>query len=297
MGRSGTYRLHHSQNFLRKPALAEELVSRSGIGGDDLVIEIGPGSGVLTKVLAKRAAQVIAIERDTELAGMLGERLREIRNVCIFPYDALQFPIPITPFKVFANIPFRHTSAIIGRLTTGSAPPLDTWLIVQKEAAERYVPGQTMTMVALSLAPWFHVSIEHRFQRRDFRPAPRVDCVLLRIRRRERPLIACQHRERFTYLVEAVFSAWQPTLAQALKARLPRRAAAAVLELRDLNLDERPTRVDLATWIRVFTVLAMRDDDWVWRALQRASDELRVQQASLEQPTRTPMANGRKQTR
>lgn len=296
MARPGTYQLQHSQNFLRRPALAEEIVARSGIDGGDLVIEIGPGGGVLTRALAKRAAQVIAIEHDAELAWMLGEHLREVSNVCVFPYDALQFPVPLTPCKVFANIPFRHTSAMIGKLTTGVAPPEDIWLIVQKEAADRYLPGRAMTMVAVSLAPWFVVSVEHLFRRRDFRPAPHVDCVLLRIRRRERPLIPFRDRESFAHLVEAVFSAWQPTLAKALKARLPQRAYRDVMA-REWCLEERPSRVDLQTWVSVFEVLAARDDSRIWEALREASDALRAQQATLERPTRTRVARGRDRSR
>lgn len=292
MGRSGTYRLQHSQNFLRKPALAEQLVARSGIGGEDLVIEIGSGTGVLTDALASRAAQVIAIEHDAELARRAGERFQEVRNVCVFASDALQFPLPTTPFKVFANIPFRHTSAIIGKLTTGSAPPADIWLIVQKEAAERYLHGDSMTMVALSLAPWFDVSIEYRFKQKDFRPSPRVDSVLLRIRLRDQPILNRGHRERFRYLVEASFAAWQPTLAQALKVRLPRRAAEMVLGTSGLDLERRPSHVDLTTWVRVFELLAARDDRRVWDVLQRASEELRAQQASLKRPTRSPVKRG-----
>ncbi|HWV24460.1 MAG TPA: rRNA adenine dimethyltransferase family protein [Thermomicrobiales bacterium] len=292
MGRSGRYRLQHSQNFLRKPALAEQLVAKSGIGGEDVVIEIGAGTGALTDALARRATQVIAIEHDTELAWRVGERFQGVKNVCVFPFDALQFPLPTTPFKVFANVPFRHTSAIIGKLTTGSAPPVDIWLIVQKEAAERYLPGDSMTMVALSLAPWFIVSIEHRFERQDFRPTPRVDSVMLRMRRRDRSLVDFQYRERFTHFIEAAFSAWQPTLAQALDTCLPRRAA-AVLATKGFCLGKRPSQVDLETWLGVFDVLAIRDDHRVWDTLRRASERLRSQQSSLDRPTRTPLTHGK----
>lgn len=288
MGRSGSYRLHHSKNFLRQTKLVDRLVRHAGIDAGDIIVEIGAGDGKMTSALARHAGQVIAIEQDARLVDRLSNRFRENRRVCVFGANALEFPLPSTPFKVFANIPFRHTSEIVGKLTTGVAPPDDMWLVVQKEAADRYVPGDKMTMVALTLAPWFEASIEHRFQRRDFQPAPRVDSVLLRLLRRDIPLIEPGHRERFTHLVEAMFSAWQPTIEKALNARLPRRAAKAVTGLPGLDVARRPSQVELETWIDMYQALDERNDDRVWEELRKASEELRQQQAALDRPTRTP---------
>ena len=73
--------IRYSQNFLRSPALARELVAASSLTGDDLVIEIGPGKGVLTRALAERCQMVIAIELDATLAARLGDNLDQIGNV------------------------------------------------------------------------------------------------------------------------------------------------------------------------------------------------------------------------
>ncbi len=292
MGHSGAYRIRHSQNFLRKSKLVDRLVRQAGIDARDIVVEIGAGDGKLTSALARRAGQVIAIEQDARLVGRLSERFGDDRRVCVFGADALEFPLPSTPYKVFANIPFRHTSGIIGKLTTGVAPPVDTWLIVQKEAAERYVPDGKATMVAIALAPWFDISIEHRFQRRDFQPAPRVESVLLRLRRRPAPLLDPADRDRFVALVEAGFTAWQPTVREALSRQLPRNAATHITSLPGLELGQQPSATDVALWVAVYKSLAERDDPLVWKALGKASDQLRRQQASIDRRTQT--AVGRK---
>ncbi|HYH12675.1 MAG TPA: rRNA adenine N(6)-methyltransferase family protein, partial [Thermomicrobiales bacterium] len=214
-------RVAYSQNFLRDRKLVSELVERSTIGGDDVVVEIGPGKGIITDVLAERSRHVITIEKDPIYAEHVSRRFGERPNVTVFACDILEFPLPETPFKVFASIPYRITAAIIERLTTGVAPPTDAYLAVQREAAARFAGLGEASMVSTCLKPWFTVAIAHHFRRRDFVPQPSVDSVLLHIAKRDEPLVPWDERERFCRLVEAIYSAWQPTVAQALRKLLP----------------------------------------------------------------------------
>jgi len=124
------HRIAHSQNFLRSPRLVDRLLDHSGIGSDDLVIEIGPGHGVITERLAARCRQVLAVGQDPVLVEELRGQFADTSNVALFAGDFLSFPLPLTAYKVFANIPFNITAAIVGKLNSGTSPPSDTYLAV-----------------------------------------------------------------------------------------------------------------------------------------------------------------------
>jgi len=216
------HRIVYSQNFLRSLQLVERLLDRSGIGADDLVIEIGPGRGVITERLAARCRQVLAVEQDPVLVEELRGHLAYAPNVALFAGDFLSFPLPLTTYKVFANIPFNITAAIVGKLTSGTSPPSDTYLAVQREAAARFMGMPQETLIAVLLKPWFEPTVVHRFRPNDFVPRPGVAVVLLRLRRREAPLVASRDAALFGDFAAYAFSAWQPTVREALAQFLPR---------------------------------------------------------------------------
>ena len=138
--------------------------------------------------LARRAGHVIAVEIDARLA----ERLRSTArpNVEVVTGDFLDLPAPSGPHKIFANLPFARTAEMVVRLT-GTPALTDAYLIVQREAAERFAgyPYNSETVRSLSLKPWRHAEILRRLRRTDFEPVPRVDAVLLWLMRRDRPLL------------------------------------------------------------------------------------------------------------
>src|SRR6266851_5551476 len=98
------------QNFLRDPHLARDLVDASTIRPVDTVVEIGPGHGMITAELARRAAKVIAIEKDPALVRRLRERFRALKNVRPVEADFLNYPIDESSYKIFANIPYNITA-------------------------------------------------------------------------------------------------------------------------------------------------------------------------------------------
>ena len=203
--------------------LVERLLNRSGIGPDDLVIEIGPGRGVITERLAARCRQVLAVEQDPVLVEQLRVQFAHAPNVALFAGDFLSFPLPLTTYKVFANIPFNITAAIVGKLTSGTSPPIDTYLGMQREAATRFMGSPQETLMAVLLKPWFEPTVVHRFRPADFVPRPGVDVVLLRLRQREVPLVSPGNAALFEDFTAYVFTAWQPTVREALARVLPKR--------------------------------------------------------------------------
>jgi 23S rRNA (adenine-N6)-dimethyltransferase len=215
-------RIRYSQNFLHNRKLVSRLVRESSLDAGDLVLEIGPGDGAITSELVRTCRHVLAIEADQRQVQRLRQRFGDATNLTLFSTDFLDFPLPETPHKVFASIPFNITTAIIGKLTTGTAPPTEMYLVVQQEVAERFLGHPKGTMMSAEHYPWFEASIVHQFRRADFRPQPSVDSVLLHIRQRSSPGIDWDDRGRYLDLVVAVFTAWKPTVRDALETLIPR---------------------------------------------------------------------------
>ena len=291
-------RIALSQNFLRDPRLVDDLLDRSTIGDSDLVYEIGPGDGIVTERLARRCLAVTAIEKDPLFAARLSRRIGDRRrpNVSLYLADFLTFPLPITPYKVFANPPFNVTAAVVGRLIDAPTPPTDAYLVAQREAAARFVglpeaAGETLT--AALLKPWFEPEIVHRFRREDFVPAPRVDVVMLRLRKRGPPLVGPDQAQRYRDLVTACFVAWRPTVGHALagvlgsaSARTLRASLPASPSLAS-TWTSKPSAVPFDAWLEFFHALTSVAGAPTWQQLSGAERRLRQQQARLQKVHRT----------
>lgn len=244
--------LHHSQNFLTDPALIDRLLDASTIGPGDLVFEIGPGRGVITERLLRRCRRVIAVEKDPSLARRLRERFAGCPRLELRQGDALCAPLPREPYKVFASIPFASTAAIIRRLCGAALPPQDEYLVVQREAAERFC-GRPRTMLpALLLAPWFEAQIVHAFRRSDFTPRPGVEVVLLRLAKRGPPLLPASRARLYRDFVCAVFTARQPSLNETLRRIGGDRWARRTCFAAGIPQQARPGSVAPAGWLCLF---------------------------------------------
>ena len=279
-------RIAYSQNFLRSPRLVERLLDHSGIGADDLVIEIGPGRGVITERLAARCRQVLAVEHDPVLAEELRVQFAHAPNVALFAGDFLSFPLPLTAYKVFANIPFHITAAIVGKLTSGTSPPVDTYLAVQREAAARFMGTPQETLVAVLLKPWFEPTVVHHFRPTDFVPRPGVAVVLLRLRRREASLVALPDAALFGDFAAYVFTAWQPTVREALARILPRRLVADLERAAGVPLACPPSDIPFTAWIPLAEAFRTMAGERV-AAVEGARERLNRQQLQLQKVHRT----------
>ena len=280
------HRMGHSQNFLRSPRLVERLLDHSGIGADDLVIEIGPGRGVITERLAMRCRQVLAVEQDPILVEELRVQFAQAPNVALFAGDFLSFPLPLTAYKVFANIPFNITAAIVGKLTSGTSPPVDTYLAVQRESAARFMGTPQETLAAVLLKPWFESTVVHRFRSTDFVPRPGVTVVLLRLRRREAPLVSPGDAALFGDFTAYAFTAWQPTVREALARILPRRFVADIERAAGVSLACPPSAIPFTAWISLADTFRTVAGERV-AAVAGARERLERQQLQLQKVHRT----------
>ncbi len=192
-----------SQNFLTSPKTIRRLIACTTIAKTNLVLEIGAGKGHITRTLLDACRAVTAYEIDPHLAQLLRENLGARANLQLVPGDFLAAPLPARgDYKVFSNIPFSITTAIVRKLTAAPNLPKAMWLVVEKGAAKRFLGTPRETVMSLSLKPFFDLSIAYHLARTDFHPMPRVDCVLLHFARRDEPDIAPAERAAFSAFVK-----------------------------------------------------------------------------------------------
>ena len=176
------------QNFL-DPATADQIVDQAAFAPGELVVEIGAGSGVLTRALVRRALRVIAVEPDPVWARRLREQTAR-HDVHVVARDFLAVTLPREPFRVFGSLPFARTTDILHRLLDDPAILMRRAdVIVQWEVAVKRAATPPVTLVSTAWAPWWEMQLARRIPAALFRPVPRVDAGLLTITRRHPPLL------------------------------------------------------------------------------------------------------------
>jgi 16S rRNA A1518/A1519 N6-dimethyltransferase RsmA/KsgA/DIM1 with predicted DNA glycosylase/AP lyase activity len=279
--------IRHSQNFLHDPALVTRLLDKCDLRPDDVVYEIGPGKGMLTEQLARRGGRVVAIEKDPCLAEQLARRFAELPNVTIHRGDFLDYHLPRAPYKVVANIPFNITADIVTRLTSAACPPDDAYLVMQREAANTLLGVPRASLRATLLAPWFEREIVYRFRRADFIPAPRVDVVMLRMRKRGPPLVSRRDEQCFRDLVVYSFTAWRPTIGSTLSSIFTSSQLRNLRRELGLDLDLTPASIPFAHWLQLFEYFKVVRNDRTTALITGSEQRLLRQQARLPKIHRT----------
>ena len=174
------------QNFLVDATYLKRVVEAGEISAGDIVLEIGAGLGSLTRLLAQRAREVVAVELDENLIPILKSVTQPAPNVRIIQGDILALePVNLVPsagYLVAANIPYYITSKLIRHLLGASTPPKRIVLTVQKEVAERICaqPGE-LSLLGLSVQVYGDPRISSRVPAGAFYPVPKVDSAIVRI--------------------------------------------------------------------------------------------------------------------
>ena len=176
--------IHYSQNYLIDTGLIDRLLQQSNIHSNDEVLDIGAGKGIITKALLNRGCRVTAVELDEKNILYLKKQFSNEKRFGLLCGDFMELPLPEGNYKIFSNIPFFITSDVLNKITQAKNSPIDTYLILQKQAAMKYCGAMETTLKSLLLKPRFNMMIMHQFSRNDFSPRPNVDIVLLHIQKR-----------------------------------------------------------------------------------------------------------------
>ncbi|MDZ4228762.1 MAG: 23S ribosomal RNA methyltransferase Erm [Patescibacteria group bacterium] len=244
----------YNQNFFKDQRLVTEIVRAANFGPSDVVYEIGPGKGIITSVLAEAAGQVVAVEIDQKLWLSLKQKFATNPKVKLINADFLQYRIPDANFKVFSNIPFNLTAEIVRKLL--ASPGLtEAYLVVQKEAGGKFSGIPKETQFSILNKPWFEFEVVRAFKKTDFVPVPSVDTVLLKITKRQKPLVAVAAKNDYSSLVQLGFNRWRANLGKNLKQVLTYKQWQRLAH--DLKFPVRalPTDLTFDQWLGIFNLV------------------------------------------
>ena len=199
--------IKNSQNFLHSQKLIDSLLTHCDVSANDLILEIGPGKGIITDALLRKGCRIIAIEMDSSLYNTLKLRYMNNEHIRVLCGDFLAFHLPSEKYKVFSNIPFNITADIMKKLLAAATPPDDMYLIMQQEAFYKYagMPYSTNGLRSLLYKPWFTSEIAHRFQPTDFTPIPQARIVLARFQSKSMPDIQTIFKSEYFDFLSFVF--------------------------------------------------------------------------------------------
>ena len=222
------------------------------------VLEIGPGIGVLTAELARRARKVVSLELDRRLLPVLAETLSDFGNVEIVNEDILKADLRTIlkeqfagmEVSVCANLPYYITSPVNMRLLEERLPFRSIIVMVQKEAAERLcAPVGSREAGAVTVAVQYYARAEKLFSvsRGSFLPAPNVDSAVIRLQIRQAPAVAVTDEKKFFRMVKAAFGQRRKTALNAISAgmALQKGDVAAALEIAGLEGNVRAEKLSM----------------------------------------------------
>jgi 16S rRNA (adenine1518-N6/adenine1519-N6)-dimethyltransferase len=219
------------QNFLMDVNAIDKIIRIAGITGEDTVVEIGAGLGVMTARIAGKAGRVIALEIDGSMVAIMREELKDFENVNIVETDVLRYDFSSPPrqdglsdppgrIKIIGNIPYNISSPILFHLLDYRSHIDSMVLMLQKEVTERISasPGtKEYGTLSVILAMYFEISREFTVPAGCFYPSPRVDSAVIRMAVRENPCVSLKSASFFQQVVRTAFGRRRKTLINNLR--------------------------------------------------------------------------------
>lgn len=258
------------------------ITSAAELTPTDVIMEIGPGLGVLTRELARQAGWVVAVELDNRLAATLKQTLASLNNVTIVNDDILKidladllqeqktrFASAVIRYKVVANLPYYITSHVLRHFLEAAVKPELIVVMVQREVAEVIVakPGQ-MSVLSVSVQFYGEPRIISYVPAQCFYPPPEVDSAILQVALYSQPRVAVTDEKSFFELVRAGFSASRKQIVNSLAQGLglPKTDVLSLLEEACVAQQRRAETLSLDEWARLWQVFTKQGNKYADRS-------------------------------
>ncbi len=248
------------QNFLINPEIIKKIVAAANLSNGDIVLEVGPGLGILTEELVKKVKKVISVELDNKLFNFLQAEFVGASNLELVNEDILRnqkSEIRNQSYKIVANLPYNITSHFLKKFLTAENPPTAMTLLVQKEVAKRICakPGQ-LSRLAVSVQLYGKPQIIEIVEKKNFWPIPEVDSAILTIAEIKNQsavdkFLAGIDEKFFWQIIRIGFSAkrkqLQHNLASSLK--IPAEEVKKILKKANFDPKIRAQNLSIADWL------------------------------------------------
>lgn len=247
------------QNFLIDEGSLQAIVNAANLQPSDTVLEIGPGSGVLTRELLKQTPNVVAVEKDTRLKAVL-------KDLPVTYGDGLKFnPDELPgPYKLIANIPYYITSPLINhylkdqflRKDGKPNPPTLIVLLIQKEVAEKITDPNKNSYLSLNIRSFGEPSIVAEVPRKHFLPAPKVDSAIIKIEVKPNPLLQDIDLKKYFSIIGQGFGSPRKKVGNNLKGamKLAGLSKDDLAQKTGIDLSQRPEDLQIEDWVKLVNV-------------------------------------------
>lgn len=247
------------QNFLIDRATLQRIIEAAEINAGEQVLELGAGTGVLTRELARHARRVVAVELERDMLSLLAETTRNFANVELIERNLLYVdPAAIfgaEAYKLVANLPYYITAPTFRHFLESANPPRLLVVMVQYEVAQRIVaaPGD-LSLLGVSIQFYGKPDIVAHVPARAFYPAPKVDSAILRVDLKDEVPLAHEQRDSFFRLVQAGFSERRKQIHNSLARGLHRKDAEvqALLKAAGIDPGRRAETLSIEEWLQLW---------------------------------------------
>lgn len=253
------------QNFLINPRILDKIVAAAEITKEDVVLEVGPGTGNLTEKLAEKAGRVIAVEKDEKLVELLRNKFAALFAIANIPtfvqndilkFNVSDFKLKASEYKIVANIPYYITSRFLRKIFTEWPKPQLIVLTIQKEVAQRIIAKPPhMNLLAVSVQLFATADILCYVTKSQFRPIPKVDSAIIKLTPREE--LSTDNPEKFFKIAKAGFSGKRKQLINSISSNLKKQKEEIEKILKEvgINSKSRPEELDIDDWMRLKKLL------------------------------------------
>lgn len=285
--------ISHSQNFINNKEIIGELISQVDFNSADLVLEIGPGTGIITDALIRQNKKIIAVEADPRLFSELQKKYADIKNLSLIHADFLKYPLPKEAFTIVSNIPFNITANIVRKITDEESKLRAAYLVMQKDAAVKFLgaPYAHSPLLSHILNINFEIKWLMDIDKSNYSPKPSFDTTFVSFKRREKPIFDMQKSGRFKDFLVYIFERRKPLIKEALKTVMSNLQVKIILGDIHVSEDEEVKKILFTDWVSIYETFTSHAPERSKIKMSGSYKNLLLEQSRLPKINRTRADN------
>jgi 23S rRNA (adenine-N6)-dimethyltransferase len=281
--------LSHSQNFINNVDLVNKILSYVDFRRTNLVLEIGPGKGIITNYILEKATHTEIIEADQKFFNELHSKYTGNPKVKVTHADFLNVSLPKEPYIIVSNIPFNITSDIIRKITSEDSGLYEAYLIMQEEAGLKLVgsPFGESSLLSNILKVDFEISLLEKISSRNFTPKPRFDAVFVSFKKRDKSFMDYKMRNDFKNFLTYIYGRSRPLLKDALKSLFSNIQIKVIFKNIKKYEDVTIKQIPFEDWLTIFETFIIHVPEKNKYVINGAYSKLVNEQSRLQKNHRT----------
>jgi len=282
--------LSDSQNYINNKQLVHKLLEFVDFDLTKTILEVGPGKGIITDALVKKQhKKIIAIETDPKLFSKLQKKYVDVINLLLIQADFLKYTMPNKPFIIVSNIPFNITANIVRKITAEQSKMRAAYLIMQKEAAIKFIgaPHAHSPLLSHILNINFKIKLLIDIDKSNYSPRPNFNTAFVSIKKRKKPIFTGKQELLFKDLLTYSFERRQVELGKALKQVMSSLQVKVMCKELGIEKEKSIKKIVFEDWVKIFNIFNEHTPSSSKRKVRGKYDKLLEEQNNLIKRNRT----------